>query len=317
MNSGLLSPSVSSERAEEIEAPESIRQGLRSRALAPRPRLPQSSCRMRTLFPSSPEKYEEELRRGLKWTGENRRYFAARRIFWLRKRLVEEGGSAPRSILDFGCGLGDALELFGRWPEVERLVGADADPRMLARARETLSDPRARFIPPEALPALAPFDLVYLNGVLHHIPPPDRPPLARRLAAMGHAADAVRSGRRAVGGGANPLSGGSGRLARGADGLPLPLPARAPIFPADRACSRLASAGRPVPRPCKAALKSLPIAGLPSWRPKLSIKGHQRLEKCVGSLLLRPSLEGTKKEELPCRRMSIDAQNAASGSARR
>jgi len=184
MNSGLLSPSVSSERAEEIEAPESTRQGLRSRALAPRPRLPQSSCRMRTLFPSSPEKYEEELRRGLKWTGENRRYFAARRIFWLRKRLVEEGGSAPRSILDFGCGLGDALELFGRWPEVERLVGADADPRMLARARKTLSDPRARFIPPEALPALAPFDLVYLNGVLHHIPPPDRPPLARRLAAL-------------------------------------------------------------------------------------------------------------------------------------
>ncbi|OLZ71488.1 SAM-dependent methyltransferase [Streptomyces sp. IMTB 2501] len=86
---------------------------------------------------------------------------------WLLRQLPRRFGSA----LDVGCGSGDLVRrLAGR---AESVVGVDADPRILDRARE-LTDASApvtyaRATAPHGLPA-GPYDVITCVAVLHHLP---------------------------------------------------------------------------------------------------------------------------------------------------
>ncbi|MGW4563498.1 class I SAM-dependent methyltransferase [Streptomyces sp. NPDC004561] len=86
---------------------------------------------------------------------------------WLLRRLPRRFGSA----LDVGCGSGDLVRLLaGRG---ERVLGVDADPGILERARER-TGPAAgvRYVlaeAPDGLPA-GPYDVVTCVAVLHHLP---------------------------------------------------------------------------------------------------------------------------------------------------
>ena len=75
--------------------------------------------------------------------------------------------------MDFGCGTGSATPFLLNELKLDELVGLDASVQSLAIARHAHGI-RARFVPlaeyrPEGL-----FDLVFCNGVFHHIPPGDR-----------------------------------------------------------------------------------------------------------------------------------------------
>jgi len=79
----------------------------------------------------------------------------------------------PRTALDFGCGTGSATPFLLNELKVDSLLGVDASVQSLAIARQTHGKP-ARFVTlaeyrPEGL-----FDLVFCNGVFHHISPGDR-----------------------------------------------------------------------------------------------------------------------------------------------
>ncbi|MGW1165520.1 class I SAM-dependent methyltransferase [Streptomyces sp. NPDC002550] len=86
---------------------------------------------------------------------------------WLLRQLPRRFGSA----LDVGCGSGDLVRLLaGRG---ERVLGVDADPEILRRARE-LTDPAAPVgytlaSAPDGLPP-GPYDVVTCVAVLHHLP---------------------------------------------------------------------------------------------------------------------------------------------------
>jgi SAM-dependent methyltransferase len=78
-------------------------------------------------------------------------------------------------ILDFGCGLGyTSKRLREMFPRAE-ITGADTSLQALEAAQERYSGPGIRFVHVNELGGIADgFDLCYVNGVFHHIPPEER-----------------------------------------------------------------------------------------------------------------------------------------------
>jgi SAM-dependent methyltransferase len=117
--------------------------------------------------------YDEDLARGLALTGEPKGYYARRRLELLQARLGQFG-IAPRSVLDFGCGIGDTGPLFREILGVESVLGIDPSGASIDRARREFGGDRIRFATTaEYLPRES-FDLGFTNGVFHHIPPAER-----------------------------------------------------------------------------------------------------------------------------------------------
>lgn len=119
--------------------------------------------------------YDADLNRGLSLSGEDRDFFAAGRLAQLNLRLDARGAKLPTCILDFGCGTGEtAVRMAKRWPST-LVVGVDTSESLLAVARMQVDVPsRCKFYTPASVPTDLRFDLVYCNGVFHHIPPANR-----------------------------------------------------------------------------------------------------------------------------------------------
>lgn len=125
--------------------------------------------------------YEAELERGLRLSGEDSAHFARERCRWLRGCL-ERLGLVPRRVLDFGCGTGGAIPHLLAELGAESVVGSDVSAASLAVARRRAGDDRVSFADPAQLPAGG-FDLVHVNGVLHHVDPAERPAVLEAIAA--------------------------------------------------------------------------------------------------------------------------------------
>lgn len=139
--------------------------------------------RPRVDFDSHAAGYDDALAQGLRLTGEDKQYFAARRIAWLRRQAARAGLGVVRRVLDFGCGDGDAAPLLRDLLGAEEVAGVDVSPAMVARAAAAY--PWARFAPLGSISTLGTFDVVYCNGVFHHIAPAERMAAARTaLAAL-------------------------------------------------------------------------------------------------------------------------------------
>jgi SAM-dependent methyltransferase len=126
-----------------------------------------------TTFDDFAEDYESALQRGLSLSGEGADYFARGRIAWLAGRLAQLG-QRPRSVLDFGCGVGASTPLFAELLGVEEIVGVDTSAASLDRARRLNAGRPARFLLPSNLAGGADIDLAYSNGTFHHIEPSQR-----------------------------------------------------------------------------------------------------------------------------------------------
>gem|GEM_PF-5944396 len=103
---------------------------------------------------------------------------------WLARRLLERHIVATPSVLDFGCGCGGSIPFLARLPGIEQLVGVDISPGSLERARSRHASRPATFLLTDALDHGREFDLVFCNGVFHHIERRDRLMIARRVAKM-------------------------------------------------------------------------------------------------------------------------------------
>ena len=124
------------------------------------------------LFDLSGE-YEAMLNQGIRLSGENMMFFLEGRLNLLRARMSCH--ATVSRILDFGCGLGyTSKRLRDMFPMAE-ITGADTALQALEAARERNSGPGIRFVHVDQLGGIADgFDLCYVNGVFHHIPPEER-----------------------------------------------------------------------------------------------------------------------------------------------
>lgn len=125
--------------------------------------------------------YEQALMRGLSVSGENREFFARGRVSWLAKRL-QERLTRVRRVIDFGCGTGETTPLLHEHLAPEEVVGVEASAASLEVARQKHASPKTRFLSLDAPLEPGSFDLVYCNGVFHHIPPGERAGVIRHLA---------------------------------------------------------------------------------------------------------------------------------------
>jgi len=117
--------------------------------------------------------YDDDLNRALAASGEDKDFFARGRIDWLRGCLKRRN-YLPRTALDYGCGIGDTSVLIHELLGVESVIGLDVSERSLERARERHGGTEYRFA---TFPAYMPnesIDLVYCNGVFHHVPVAER-----------------------------------------------------------------------------------------------------------------------------------------------
>lgn len=122
--------------------------------------------------------YDEALAHGLRISGEDKNYFAKSRINWLADCL-KQLNSHPRSIMDLGCGTGSAEPFLLALKGVESVLGIDASPKSLAIAKQNCGDERAKFLLSSQYRPSGQLDLVFCNGVFHHIPPDKRPEVVR------------------------------------------------------------------------------------------------------------------------------------------
>lgn len=117
--------------------------------------------------------YDAALARGLSVSGEDKDYFARRRVAWLAQRLRPLHISIT-TILDFGCGTGgSARHLLNIFPKA-RYRGVDVSAVSIEEARRNHGGERIFFDTLERHTPDGAIDLVFCNGVFHHIPPPQR-----------------------------------------------------------------------------------------------------------------------------------------------
>ena len=110
--------------------------------------------------------YEAACERGLQLAGESREYFAHQRVE--QTRALCQDPSAIRTIIDFGCGLGHTTpHVLAAFP-VASVTGIDSGESVIQAAQQRYSSSRAQFTCGEPTTG-QPADLVYCNGVFHHI----------------------------------------------------------------------------------------------------------------------------------------------------
>lgn len=129
-----------------------------------------------TEFDAVAEYYESALQQGLKVSGESSDYFALGRIQWLKRRLESYRPSSVgiRNAIDFGCGTGNSIPHLRQILGAESVVGLDPSSQSLRIARRLHPDPAIRFDSPDSYSRKGESDLIFCNGVFHHIPPDDR-----------------------------------------------------------------------------------------------------------------------------------------------
>jgi len=139
------------------------------------------------LFDRYASDYDIALARGISISGENKNYFARRRIEWLRDCLLHLS-FPPRQVMDYGCGTGSSSPFILETLAVEHLIGTDESRESLEIAMQSHKSERIQFLLIDAYQPSGELDLVFCNGVFHHIPP------AKRADATDYIFRSLRSG---------------------------------------------------------------------------------------------------------------------------
>jgi SAM-dependent methyltransferase len=141
---------------------------------------------MEALFDKSKE-YDEMLNKGISLSGEDKYFFIHGRFKDLAKNLSNK--LTVHSILDFGCGIGDATMLLKQYFPDAVIVGTDTADEALSYARIKNSDNgRINYTELKNFSTKNTFDLCFVNGVFHHIP------LEQRAEALKLIYDALKPG---------------------------------------------------------------------------------------------------------------------------
>lgn len=124
-------------------------------------------------FDAYAESYDEDLRRALWISGEDKGYFAQARVAWLSTCLADHKVK-PGSVMDFGCGTGSTVPILAKTFESSSVIGIDVSPKLIELAAKATSDVRLSFRLMDNYEPTGQIDLAFSSGVFHHIPPDHR-----------------------------------------------------------------------------------------------------------------------------------------------
>lgn len=127
-------------------------------------------------FDNFTDNYNELLRESTQFFSSSEEYFAKYKIGLVRSQVKQ---SVSR-ILEYGCGIGRNIRyLQEAFPGVE-IVGTDISEASLSIAAS--ENPGVQFELESIDLDIGSFDLIFVAGVFHHIPPVERPDASRLLA---------------------------------------------------------------------------------------------------------------------------------------
>jgi SAM-dependent methyltransferase len=131
-------------------------------------------------FDSFADDYDASLQRGISISGESKDYFATKRVEWTSRCLAREGYE-PSSIVDYGCGTGTGTgHLLTSFPKAT-ILGVDVSENSLNVARESHPSERVAFEHLGRFHYENQYDLVFCNGVFHHIHTDERADALMRI----------------------------------------------------------------------------------------------------------------------------------------
>jgi SAM-dependent methyltransferase len=139
------------------------------------------------LFDAYASDYDATLEKGLAVSGEGKEYFARGRVAWLA-RMLRRMGRRPGRVMDYGCGTGSTAPLLHELLPAERVLGLDVSPDSIALAQRRHQTKGIDFATIAGQRFRDEFDLIYCNGVFHHIP------LDQRAAAVASLHQALKPG---------------------------------------------------------------------------------------------------------------------------
>ena len=125
-------------------------------------------------FDGFAETYQADLNQALAVSGETGDHFARERVKWLATQLSRLGEKALR-VVDYGCGVGGTAPILEETLGAEFVLGLEVSPRSLEVARSRFSSSARQFLSFSEATPRGDIDVVYCNGVFHHIPLDERP----------------------------------------------------------------------------------------------------------------------------------------------
>jgi trans-aconitate methyltransferase len=129
--------------------------------------------------------YDDQLAEGLRFTGEAAEFFAARRVARVRE-LVDTYGAPAKCVLDFGSGRGVAFApLRAHFPDAN-IIAFEPEESLRDIALETARASNVEVLDFDVLPIRDEVDVVYCNGVFHHIARKDRLRVMKSLVTSMH-----------------------------------------------------------------------------------------------------------------------------------
>jgi trans-aconitate methyltransferase len=127
--------------------------------------------------------YDDDLQRGLRLSGESADYFARRRAEAVAGHVSAVGVHAA-TVIEFGCGTGNNVFFLRTALGCTRFVGLEVAPAALEVARGRYSDDGISFALVDNFAERQCADLVFLNGVMHHVPVDRRVQELRRIHSL-------------------------------------------------------------------------------------------------------------------------------------
>lgn len=124
-------------------------------------------------FDTYAKSYDSNLNKGLAISGEDSTFFARGRVEWLKKCMRRLNYVAD-AVLDYGCGVGNTTPFLFEILGAKYVVGVDLSQESLFVARQANRGLPVEYRLINDLEEERKFDLVFCNGVLHHILPNER-----------------------------------------------------------------------------------------------------------------------------------------------
>lgn len=127
-------------------------------------------------FDDFTENYNVLLHQNTRFFAPDERYFAEYKVRITRRLIHGE----PKRVLEYGCGIGRNLHLLQHCFQSAEIFGSDISAKSLDVAKA--ENPGAHlWVEGDEKSARSGFDLIFVAGVFHHVPPNERANVARKM----------------------------------------------------------------------------------------------------------------------------------------